>query len=126
MKSLVVVYDNWCPKCNRFAKFVKKWDWFDLVKFYKLRNYYNDFFFKDLNKEKSEEQMASYVNEWRYGFESLYLISVRVPLFWLLTPLMLILKLTGIGQKIYLEVAVRRKIHFLHCDKDCRVDNNNN
>lgn len=39
---------------------------------------------------------------------------------------MLILKLTGVGQRIYLEIAVRRKIVPLHCSKDCRIDNNNN
>lgn len=38
MKQLIILYDDWCPNCTRFAKFVKKWDWLDLVTIYKLRN----------------------------------------------------------------------------------------
>ena len=122
MKKISVFYDNWCPNCRKFAGVIKKIDWLKLIFFEKLRDENQTSKYKDINIELAKQQMASYTDEWHYGYESLYLIFTRVPFFWVCFPLFWILKVTGLGQFAYLELAVKRKILPLHCSSEiCEI-----
>jgi predicted DCC family thiol-disulfide oxidoreductase YuxK len=118
MKKLTIFYDNWCPNCNRFVNFINKSDWLKLIKIKQLRNESQLLLYKGIDKELAKKQMASYTNKWHYGYESLYLTFLRIPIFWLLMPLFFLLKITGTGNYLYNEFAVKRKIIPLHCDSE--------
>jgi len=118
MKKLIIFYDNWCPNCTRFNNIVKKLDWFNLIDSKQLRNNQDTQLYTTLNLELATQQMASYTNNWKYGFVSIYLIISRLPIFWIFIPILYIIKITGFGQFIYKELAIKRKIIPLHCDEN--------
>ena len=118
MKKITIFYDNWCPNCTRFNKIVEKLDWFKLIDSKQLRNTNATQQFKNLNLELAHQQMASYTNHWNYGFVSIFLILSRLPIFWIFFPFLYIFKITGFGQLIYKELAIKRKIIPLHCDEN--------
>lgn len=122
MKKIVIIYDNWCTNCSRFNKIVEKLDWFKLIDSKQLRNTQDTQQFKNLNLELARQQMASYTNNWNYGFVSIFRILVRLPLFWMFIPFLFLLKISGFGQFIYNELAIKRKIIPLHCDENsCKL-----
>lgn len=118
MKKITIFYDNWCPKCTQFIKIVKKLDLLTLIDNKQLRNIEHTKLFDDLNIELATKQMASYNNKWNYGYISIYLIIERIPFFWIFLPFFWILKITGLGQYLYRELAINRKIIPLHCDEN--------
>ena len=115
MKKVLIIYDNWCPNCNRFMRFIKKTDTLQLIEFKELRANEITNEFKNLNMELAEQQMASYLNKWQYGYVSLYYIFKRTPLFWPLFPFFYFLKITSLGQFLYVQLALKRSIVPLHC-----------
>jgi len=122
MQRLIILYDNYCPMCTKFVRLVSKLDWLDLIELEQLRN------LDDLNKpidvdlNLALKQMASYNGKWNYGYISIYCIFSRLPLFWILFPIFFLLKISGIGQFIYKELAVKRKIIPIHCDENsCKI-----
>ncbi|MCT7904815.1 Protein of uncharacterised function, DUF393 [Candidatus Ornithobacterium hominis] len=123
MNKFIVFYDNWCPNCNRFKNFIKKVDSLNLIFFKELRNNIENETYKDIDKTLAFQEMASYhKGKWNYGFSSIFLILLRIPLFWVTIPIFYILKLTGFGQYIYKQLAINRKIIPLHCDKNnCEI-----
>jgi predicted DCC family thiol-disulfide oxidoreductase YuxK len=120
-KNLTIFYDNFCPNCTRFTKLIQKLDWFKFIKIKQLRNP------KDLNsavgidKNLAEKQMASFNGKWHYGFVSIYLIALRLPLFWVFIPVLYVLKISKIGQFFYTELAIKRKIIPIHCSEESCV-----
>ena len=75
-----------------------------------------------LDKNLAKNQMASFDKKWHYGFNSLFQIFLRIPLFWIFIPVMYILKITSLGSFIYNELALKRKIIPLHCDSEsCEI-----
>ena len=122
MKKITVFYDNWCPKCTQFIKIVKKLDLLTLIDNKQLSNIEHTKLFDDLNIELATKQMVSYNNKWNYGYISIYLIIERIPFFWIFLPFFWILKITGLGQYLYRELAINRKIIPLHCDENsCKI-----
>ncbi|SNA87643.1 conserved hypothetical protein [Flavobacterium psychrophilum] len=122
MKKLIIFYDNWCPNCTKFANHIQKIDWLNLIDFKELRNENQTNQFIEINIELAKQQMASYTNKWNYGYISLYLIFLRIPLFWVSIPFFWLLKVTKFGQYLYKELALKRKIIPLHCDSEtCEI-----
>ncbi|EKT4550157.1 conserved hypothetical protein [Flavobacterium psychrophilum] len=120
--KLTIFYDNYCPNCTKFANHIQKIDWLNLIDFKKLRNENHTNQFKEINIELAKQQMASYTNKWNYGYISLYLIFLRIPLFWISIPFFWLLKVTKFGQYLYKELALKRKIIPLHCDSEtCEI-----
>jgi predicted DCC family thiol-disulfide oxidoreductase YuxK len=117
MKKLIVVYDNWCPKCNKFIGIINKLDWFKLIICKQLRNDKDLLIQNNIDLKLANEQMASFTNRWNYGYISIFYISLRLPLFWLFIPVLYAFKISGLGQYIYLELAIRRKVIPLNCDE---------
>lgn len=120
MNKLIVFYDNFCPNCTKFNKLVKKLDWFNLIDSKQLRNeLLISSSFRNIDFELAKQEMASNKNEvWFYGFNTIYLILKRLPLFWFFIPLLYFLKITNIGQFLYKQLAINRKIIPIHCDKN--------
>ena len=83
-----------------------------------LRNEEHINLYNEINFELAKKQMASFNGYWHYGFDSLYNILKRIPLFWLVFPILFLLKITNFGQKIYIQLAIKRKIIPLHCNID--------
>ncbi|MFP3590483.1 thiol-disulfide oxidoreductase DCC family protein [Chryseobacterium sp. SIMBA_038] len=119
MKSLVVYYDGWCPRCTKFMKTVKKIDWLQAIDFHSLRDRGS---MKGIDFALAEKQMASYSNSWAYGYESIFRILSRLPLLWLFFPVLWLMQVTKIGQALYIQLAVNRKIIPIHCDDNvCNI-----
>ena len=118
MKKLTIFYDNYCPNCTKFSKLVQKLDWLKLIQIKQLRNELHTNSFRNIDLELAKQQMASFGTKWHYGFNSLYFIFARLPLFWLSIPILYILKITNLGQILYKELALKRKIIPIHCDAE--------
>ena len=56
-----------------------------------------------------------------YGFESIYNIFKYIPILYPLLPIMFVLKHSYIGNLIYNELAVKRKIIPITCDDKCEI-----
>ena len=116
--KLIVFYDNWCPNCSKFAREIKKLDWLELLDFKKLREDADVSLFKNLDLKYAEREMASYGKKIHYGYNSLFYIFLRLPLLWLFLPIFILLKISKIGEILYIQLAVKRKIVFIHCDEN--------
>ncbi|MEM5566939.1 DCC1-like thiol-disulfide oxidoreductase family protein [Psychroserpens sp. AS72] len=121
MNTLKVYYDNWCPNCTRFMKFIKKNDLLNVVIFKELRDNNHS---EGINLKEAEKKMASTVDDksWNYGYKSIYEIFKRIPLFWLFVPVLFLLKITRLGEFLYNELALKRKIIPMHCDEHCEIN----
>lgn len=121
MKNLIIVYDDCCPYCIRFSKLIKKFDILRKISFFKLRKDSIDI--GNFDNNLALKKMASYKNGiWMYGFESIYRILKEIPLFWFFIPLFYFLKITRIGDFLYDEFAIKRKIIPIHCDENCKIN----
>ena len=121
MKNLIIVYDDWCPYCIRFSKLIKKFDVLKRISLFKLRE--GNINIGNFNNDLALKKMASYKNgTWVYGFESIYRILKEVPLFWFFIPLFYLLKITKIGDFLYDEFAIKRKIIPIHCNENCKIN----
>lgn len=119
---MIVFYDNYCPNCTRFVNLIQKLDWLKLVEAKQLRNSKDINLVVGISKTLAEKQMASFDGKWSYGYTTLFKIFVRIPIFWFFTPLFWFLKISGIGQIIYKELALKRKIIPIHCDENsCQI-----
>ena len=58
---------------------------------------------------------------WNYGYDSLFRIFLRIPLLWVLIPFFYLLQITKIGDYLYDELALKRKIIPLSCDDKCEI-----
>lgn len=123
MKKIIIFYDNWCPNCTRFSYFIKKLDWLNIITIKELRNEIDIEAHKGIDIDLAKKQMASFTNEWNYAFKTIYLILIRIPVFFPLIPFLFLLNISGFGQYLYMQLAVNRKIIPLHCDSDsCGID----
>lgn len=119
---LIIFYDNYCPNCTKFSKLVQKLDWLKLIEIKQLRNELHTNSFRSIDLELAKQQMATYATTWHYGYNSLFFIFARLPLFWIFIPILYILKITKLGQLMYSELALKRKIIRIHCDaKKCGI-----
>lgn len=115
---LIIYYDNQCPYCTRFANLINKLDWFRLIEIKQLRNPKHIENAKGIIEALAEKQMASFDGNWYYGYATLFKIFLRIPLFWVFIPLFWILKISTIGQYLYIQLSVNRKIIPIHCTED--------
>ena len=118
MKKLTIFYDIFCPNCTKFTHTIKKLDWLHLLEIKKLRDENITNVHKEIDIKLAGQQMASFVNKWQYGYFSLFSIFARIPILWIFAPLFFILKITGLGQLLYIQFAIKRRIIPLHCSVD--------
>lgn len=117
---MVVVFDNWCRRCTNFVRVIKKIDWLQRLTFKELRSIHDGGISEGIDIELAKREIASYDGRWKYGFNTIYRIVLRIPILWFFVPLFWLLKFSNLGEFIYLQLAVRRKIIPLHCsDNSC-------
>lgn len=119
---LSIFIDSWCPNCKRFGTTIKAIDMLGIVEVKDIRVFTSNF--EDgLDIERGKKVMASKnsMGTYYYGFESLYEISKRIPVLWIIFPMALIFKFTKLGNLLYNELAVRRNIIPIHCSDDCNL-----
>ncbi len=122
MTPLIIFYDNFCPNCTNFASLIQKLNWLKLIEIKQLRNEFQTNLFCDFDIKIAVNQMASYNTKWHYGYNTLYYTFLRIPLFWVFIPFLYILKITKLGQLIYVELALKRKVIPIHCNLDsCKI-----
>lgn len=122
-KTLVVFIDGWCTHCLRFGAFIKTLDLLNIIDIRDIRNKASE---KEsgLDMDRAIRAIASkniYEKNY-YGFNTLLQIAIRVPLLWILVPVFLLAKIIGIGDFIYNELAIKRKIIPVHCPDRCAVN----
>ena len=117
---LTLFDDNRCPICLRTKAVLERIDFGRQLAFIGIRN--KDIFntYASLDEAKALQRMASlHNNEIVYGFASVFRIVRTLPLLWLFVPLFFILQWTGIGEKAYDEIALKRKLLPASCDESC-------
>jgi predicted DCC family thiol-disulfide oxidoreductase YuxK len=117
---LTIFYDNRCPICLRTKSILERIDFGKQLSFIGIRN--KDIFttYKTLDEAKSLQRMASMQhNAIVYGFDSVFRIVRTLPLLWIFIPLFFVLKWTHIGEKVYDEIALKRKLLPASCDENC-------
>lgn len=116
--SLTIFYDNYCPNCTYFANLIQKLDWLRLVETKQLRNPNHIKQAVGISQIFAAKQMASYDGKWSYGYKTLFKIFLRIPLFWIFLPLFWLLKISNLGQCLYIQLAVNRQIIPIHCTEE--------
>jgi Uncharacterized protein conserved in bacteria len=119
VNKLKIFIDTWCPNCVRFGKIVQKLDFFDCIELKSARNLVDQ---KNIEARKAIQTMIAIDKNNRvfYGFSSIYQIIKRLPLMWVIIPIFWVFKISGFGNYFYRELAVKRRIIPLHCDRDCK------
>ncbi len=119
--KLLIYYDSWCPKCKTFVAFIKKTDIFGNINYKSVRDIESNEGIIDSNRALVE--MPSVImgkDRVYYGFDSIFNISKKSPSLWLIFPILYILKISGIGNIMYREIAQNRRL--LHCDEEeCKI-----
>lgn len=115
---MIIIYDNYCQNCTQFTKIIKKLDWLHFIEIKKLRASDDLKKLSNLNYNLALKQMASFRGSWAYGYTTLFRMFLRIPVFWLFIPFFWFLKISGIGQYLYLQLAVNRQIIPLHCTEE--------
>lgn len=120
MKRIKIFYDDWCPNCTRFMRIIKKLDWLNLVEFKELRSNNS---YDGIDYEVAQKKMASKIDRknWIYGYNSIFSIFLRIPVFWIILPLLFLFKISKLGNYLYNELAVKRTIIPIHCDENCKI-----
>ena len=107
--EVIVFYDGTCPFCVVSARNLKKLDWFnrliiiDLFTPGILEKYQIP-----LEEAVRRIQVVKNLEDRREGMEALLLISVYLPLLWLVIPIFWLSIKLGLGSKIYDWIARNR------------------
>lgn len=121
-RRVIVFYDDWCPNCTKFARFVSTLDFTRQIDLRGIRVESALHEFPGIDRSKAIQQMASYSYRKKrvyYGFDSLYLLAKTMPLLFIIRPLMFIFKVSLTGSLLYKELAIRRKIIPILCNERC-------
>lgn len=117
---LILFYDNRCPICLRTKAVLERIDWGKQLAFVGIRNKEIVNSYTNLDEAKALQRMASLNNnEIVYGFASVFRIVRTLPLLWIFVPLFFILHWTGFGERVYDEIALKRKLLPASCDESC-------
>jgi predicted DCC family thiol-disulfide oxidoreductase YuxK len=108
----VVLFDGDCPLCRKSVSILKKLDWLNRLHFQNARNF-EDIPASDvkLEQERLLDEMHLLTpnrKKAHAGFKAFRWIAGRLPLLWMLWPLMFLPGVPWIGQKVYLKVAKNR------------------
>lgn len=117
--KIIIFFDNYCKMCKRTASLIKKLDWLNLIHTHPLRDFLAQKNTLGIDENLALQQIPSYNHQWQYGYATLFEIMKRLPLFWIFLPFLWILKISGIGQFLYLKLAIQRHIIPIQCNANC-------
>lgn len=123
--AVQVFYDGWCPFCISQVTALKRLDWLDLVIPVSVRDpgVADDY---GLDLEKAVQRLHSRAcdnGSLREGIDAVIQVTCRVIPYWPLVPSLVLLRLLGVGQWAYDQVAKRRMVTVPTCqDGACRRD----
>jgi len=110
--------------CCRFGKIVSQLDVLKLITIENLREIEME---STISKQKALIAMATINKQAKIycGFDSIFQISLRLRLLWILVPFFPLLKVSHIGNYLYNELAVKRNIIPIHCTDKCNINHVN-
>lgn len=113
---MTIYIDGWCPNCQRFSKWIRRFDFQKNIEIRDIRIDENP----AINRELAKQRIASidHLGKISYGFDTILKIIEAVHLLWFLYPFLYCLKAIELGDKIYDELAIRRKIIPNHCNEN--------
>jgi predicted DCC family thiol-disulfide oxidoreductase YuxK len=120
-RRLEIFIDGWCPNCRRFGKLIDRMDVGSRLVIHDIRKDS----FPEIDIDKAKNFMASIDRDGivSYGFTSIYKIFKTLPLLWIFVPVLFALNMLHLGDFLYNELAVRRRIIPLHCDdEECKIE----
>ena len=121
--NLSIFIDGWCPNCRRFARLIKKIDLFNQLEKKDIRLIDNTESNLDIPLAKKFMASIDTNNIISYGYSSIYKIFRTLPVLWIFYPLMFVLYATNLGDVLYNELAIKRKIIPLNCDENsCEIN----
>ncbi|PTQ55686.1 MAG: hypothetical protein BSOLF_1712 [Candidatus Carbobacillus altaicus] len=112
--NFTVYYDGYCNYCSRTARLISFLDFFGMFRVISYRddNSYLQYglSFEDVDKEmyiikKRNDKIKIY-----RGFDSVTAVVNNLPLLWMLVPFVYILRISGLGYKLYPWIANNRMI----------------
>ncbi|SHF95656.1 DCC1-like thiol-disulfide oxidoreductase family protein [Ornithinibacillus halophilus] len=119
--NIVVLYDGWCPLCQKVKSRIEKIDISNKVYFLSFRDQ-GVLQGIGISPNEAEKEMIAIdiqKNNLYSGVHSFYQISQKTPLLWFLSPFLFIGIIVGLGDKIYNFIASRRSIVPIN---QCSVD----
>lgn len=111
MSATVVLYDGTCPLCQRSVAVLRRLDWLAALEFRDARvpaNIPGDLSGIPVGRFMDEMHVREPSGRVTHGFKAFRAIARRVPLLWLVWPLLFVPGVPWVGQKIYLWVAKNR------------------
>jgi predicted DCC family thiol-disulfide oxidoreductase YuxK len=125
MPKSIVLYDGECPLCCKTTAILRRFDWLHLLRFHNCRDAAGipaNNAHLDPARMIAEMHVLAGDRETVYsGFRAVRWIAGRVPLLWLLYPLMFVPGVPRIGQRVYLWIA-RNRFQLVPCrDGVCSI-----
>ncbi len=120
-----VLYDGFCPLCQRTVAILRGMDLFERMRFVDFRTAdlaaFNAAHGTGITLEALEHEMFFVYGRRAFaGFDGYRRMMPSVPLFWPLVPIMYFPGVAAVGRSVYGWVAARRRL--LVCDESCRPD----
>ena len=101
---MVIFYDSFCPICNMNARIWKNLD---------CRNQLHFYSFRDLPDYPHAMEKLLHVRDsghWYTGYEAIIQICKKLPVLWIVLPVLYAIKLLGLGDTLYSFIANNRKL----------------
>jgi predicted DCC family thiol-disulfide oxidoreductase YuxK len=120
--NLKIFIDGWCPNCRRFEKIILKIDICKIIEMHNIRELQKSEFNIDFDLAKKYMASIDSNKNIAYGYTSIYRIFKTLPLLWVFVPILFLLHVSNLGEILYNELAVKRKIIPLTCDENsCQI-----
>jgi predicted DCC family thiol-disulfide oxidoreductase YuxK len=114
----MLLYDGQCPLCRRSVAILKKLDWFRRIDYRDARDEANiPSVIPPLQAARLLEEMHLVTPDGRrvyHGFGAFRWLAWRMPLLWLVAPLLYLPGVPQFGQRVYLWVA-RNRFQLVPC-----------
>ncbi len=121
-----ILYDGDCPLCSRTVRLLKRLDLLGLLNYLDFRlldlTEYNRTHRLNLVLHDLEKEMHVIFRGQAYkGFYGYRIISLSLPLFWLITPALFVPGVSSLGVLLY-RYAAHNRFRFLSCASDCVLE----
>lgn len=125
-EKIEIYYDGICPTCLKTMSKINKLDFFNSLKMidFRDRNYAINISYFNLEKLIHVKDKNGTIYK---GFDALIAISKKLPVLWIFTPFMYLLKITKLGDFVYSIIANNRKLlEWNSCDDNCNIGKKDN